>query len=276
MSTSNQMLKRIVVTALCWFTLSSSSSTTFPSFASAFTITTTATTTKTTAVFSSNDKGGESEEVKGTPETALDLFASEGWPPIKKDLDSLPIFCVANQQGKPIAYSITINEETFQVPFFYCDVQDAKDELAKAKKANPDLSDGMDLIPFPLGVAFELWAKDQAVLIPSAAAIAQAGAPPGTSPIGQQVPLFACMDIMQEIDGKASLPLFMVLEEANAAVEEAVGADTQGSTVDDFEVVSLSLNRAVELLATVPETPAFQFIPPKASLEHIDEYLSDA
>lgn len=217
------------------------------------------------------------EDKEDTPKSALELFESEGWTPIKKDLDSLPIFCVANQEGKPIAYSITVNKETFQVPFFYCDVEDAKEELEKSKKANPQLSDGMDLIPFPLGVAFEMWSKDQAVLIPSAASIAQAGAPPGTSPIGQEVPLFACMDIMQETpDGKGALPLFMVLDEANAAIEEAVQADDEGATSDEFEVVSLSLNRAVELLATVPETPAFQFIPPKASLKHIDEYLSDA
>jgi hypothetical protein len=214
----------------------------------------------------------DSSSEEKAPSTANELFESEGWVPIKKDIDQIPIFCVANKEGKPIAYSITINKDTFQVPFFYCDVEDAQKELKKAKEANKDLSDGMDLIPFPLGVAFEMWSKDQAVLIPSAAAIAQAGAPPGTSPVGQQVPLFACMDIMQETpDGKGALPLFMVLADANAAIDEAVKMD--GGSTNDFEVVSLSLNRAVELLATVPETPAFQFIPPENSLKFINDYL---
>lgn len=217
----------------------------------------------------------DEESSADTPSSALELFESEGWAPIKKDLDSVPIFCVANKEGKPIAYSVTINKDTFQVPFFYCDVEDAKAELAKAKEANTDIALDMDLVPFPLGVAFELWSKDQAVIVPSAEAIKQAGAPPGTNPIGQPVPLFACMDVMQETpDGKGALPLFMVLEEANEAVEEAVESD--GGSADDFEVVSLSLNRAVELLATVPETPGFQFIPPESSVKHIDEYLTDS
>eukprot|EP00980_Cylindrotheca_fusiformis_P028594 scaffold22613_cov126-Cylindrotheca_fusiformis.AAC.14 len=217
----------------------------------------------------------EEETKKATPSSALELFASEGWGPIKKDMDSVPTFCVSNKEGKPIAYAITINDDTFQVPFFYCDVDDAKDELAKAKEANSELAAEMDLIPFPLGVAFEMWSKDQAVIVPSAEAIKQAGAPPGTNPIGQPVPLFACMDIMQETsDGKGALPLFLDMEEANGAVKEAV--DSDGGSSDDFEVVSLSLNRAVELLATVPGTPGFQFIPPQSSIKHINEYLSES
>ena len=163
------------------------------------------------------------------------------------------------------------DDKTFKVPFFYCDVEDAKTELDKSKE-NTGL-DGLDLIPFPLGVAFEMWAKDEAVIVPNKEAILQAGAPPGTNPVGQQVPLFACMDIMQQSeDGKALLPLFMVLEEANAAVSQAVEMD--GGTADEFEVVSLSLQRAVEQLATVPNTPAFQFIPPKSSVDYIQKYLS--
>jgi len=131
----------------------------------------------------------------------------------------------------------------------------------------------LDLIPYPLGKAFQMWANDKAVVVPSKSAIMAAGAPPNANPIGQQVPLFACMDIMQEMeDGTAVLPLFLDLDEANAAMDQALEVD--GGSSDDFEVVSLSLPRAVELLATVPETPAFQFMPPMASVKYIQEYLS--
>jgi hypothetical protein len=61
-----------------------------------------------------------------------------------------------------------------------------------------------------------MWAQDEAVIVPSKRAILQAGAPPGSNPIGQQVPLFACMEIMQSNeDGTCGvLPLFMDLDES--------------------------------------------------------------
>jgi hypothetical protein len=206
------------------------------------------------------------------PGSAEDLFASEGWQPIKEDLNQLPVFTVATKEGNPLAYEIETKGKTFSVPCFFCDIEEARKELEDTKQKSGSM-ERIDLVPFPLGQAFELWAKDEAVIVPSKHAILQAGAPPGTNPIGQQVPLFACMDIMEEGEnGKGVLPLFMVLEEANAALVDAVEAD--GGSVDDFEVVSLSLNRAVDLLATVPETPAFHFIPPAASMKYIQEYLS--
>ncbi|CAJ1963781.1 unnamed protein product [Cylindrotheca closterium] len=228
------------------------------------------------------------------PETAVELFDSESWKIIKKDLDAVPIFCVANKEGKPVAYSITVKKTqdededaepiTFQVPFFYVDVEDAKTELKKVRDSNKEKAEEMDLIPFPLGSAFEMWSNDQAVIIPSGKAVQQAGAPPGTNPIGQAVPLFCCMEIMQETEVKDAegnikmapvLPLFMVLEECNAAVDQAVEMD--GGTSDDFEVASLSLTAAIEQLATqIKGVPGFQVMPPQASLEYINNYLSSS
>jgi len=248
--------------------------------------------TLTTSLHLASGEGAKPDQ----PASAQELFKSEGWAPIKKDLDSVPIFCVANKEGKPIVYSVTVKKReegtngddaqpsTFQIPFFYTDVEDAKAELKKAKDESDDktMPDELDLIPFPLGVAFEMWTKDQAAIIPSGKAVQQAGAPPGTSPIGQSVPLFACMEIMQEMevpseDGETKnvpvLPLFMVLEECNAAVDEAVKMD--GGKADEFEVISLSLTRAVEQLATVPGTPGFQLIPPQASIQYINTYLTE-
>jgi hypothetical protein len=202
---------------------------------------------------------------------STDLFTSEGWKPIEADLNKLPIFTVATQDGKPLAYTVETKGNSYTAPQFYIDIDDALEELQKAKDSTG--LEGLDLVPYPMGQAFQLWASDQAIIVPNKEAILQAGAPEGTDPIGQQVPLFACMDIMQETeDGRSLLPLFMVLEDANLAMEQALEAD--GGTKEDFEVVSLSLSRAVEMLATVPETPAFQFIPPSSSVKYIQEYLS--
>lgn len=96
---------------------------------------------------------------------------------------------------------------------------------------------------------------------------------PNANPMGQQVPLFACMEIAQENEkGKPVLPLFFELEDANDAVSQAVSAD--GGKVEDFEVVGLDLPQAVSLLTNENES-AFQFIPPSSSLKHIRDYLSN-
>ena len=85
--------------------------------------------------------------------------------------------------------------------------------------------------------------------------------------------MFCCMEIAEEgPDGKPKLPLFMALEDANAALSEAVSAD--GGKADEFEVVCLSLNRAVEQLAFSPESSAFRFLPPSKSIKYIRDYLS--
>ena len=207
------------------------------------------------------------------------LFDSEGWKAIQVDLDRVPVFTVATQEGHPLAYTVEIKGTTFNVPCFYCDVAAALFELEQAKsnwdeKTAETSGEDLDIVPFPLGKAFELWATDQAVIVPSKQSILQAGAPPGTNPIGQQVPMFACMEIMEQDEdgGGAKLPVFMSLDDANAAVKEAVDAD--GGKVEDFDVACLSLSGCVEQLATVPETPAFHFIPPSNSMKYIQDYLS--
>ena len=117
-----------------------------------------------------------------------------------------------------------------------------------------------------------MWSKNEAVIVPNKMSIISAGAPTTANPMGQVVPLFACMEIAQEDkDGNAVLPLFFELEDANAAVAEAVSLD--GGKKEDFEVVGLSLPQAVQLLSQSKEN-AFQFIPPSSSIKHIRDYLS--
>lgn len=208
-----------------------------------------------------------------TPSDPQALFEMEGWKNIADDLHQFPLFAVATSEGIPVSYRVTLNEETtYDIPFFFCNIDEALQELDDARKINQN-SD-MRLVPFPLGTAFRLWCTDQAVIVPSKASIRQAGAPPGTDPVGQTVPMWACLEISEEMDdGKPRLPIFMDLEDANAAVMEALGAD--GGKLDDFEVVCLSLSGAIEQLATVPEeSPSFHFIPPSSSMKYIEEYQS--
>ena len=208
------------------------------------------------------------------------MFESDGWKNIAENLSSFPLFTIATPENKPVAYSITIGtakgeEKTFNIPFIYCDVTEALVELEKTQqmtKANKSADKELKLIPFPLDQAFKLWCDDRAVIVPSKASILQAGAPAGTNQIGQKVPLWCCFDVTEEQEGglPPKLPLFMSLEDANAAVLEAVAGDR--TKVDDLEVVCLSLDGAIEQLVTVPEeSPSFHFIPPTKSIKYIEE-----
>lgn len=204
--------------------------------------------------------------------TPNELFDSPGWESIKVELDQVPVFAVANEEGNPIKYRIEKKDSSFEVPLFYTHVSDALQELEKAKENTP--LPGMDINPFPLGGIFEMWAKDTAVIVPNKKSIISAGAPPGANPMGQQVPLFACMEISQENEnGKPVLPLFFELEDANDAASQAAAFD--GGKGEDLEVVGLNLAEAVSLLANAKDAAtAFHFIPPASSLKHIRDYLS--
>ncbi len=106
------------------------------------------------------------------------------------------------------------------------------------------------------------------VIVPNKKSIIQAGAPPNAVAMGQQLPLFACMEIAQENEnGRHVLPLFLELDDANDAVTQAVSLD--GGEREDFEVVCLNLSEAVSLLANAKEEQtAFHFVPPSSSLKH--------
>ena len=84
--------------------------------------------------------------------TPNELFDSPGWESIKKELDQVPIFAVANEEGSPIKYEISKKGDSFQVPLFYTHVSDALVELEKAKENTP--LPGMDINPYPLGGIF--------------------------------------------------------------------------------------------------------------------------
>mmetsp|Transcript_45649 Transcript_45649/g.49275 ORF Transcript_45649/g.49275 Transcript_45649/m.49275 type:complete len:272 (+) Transcript_45649:105-920(+) len=208
----------------------------------------------------------------------MGIFESEGWKNIAEDLKRFPLFSVATAEGNPVAYQINVGEKTFNIPFFYCDVTEGSAELEKVQANSAKVTRGeeLKLIPFPLEQAFKLWSDDKAVIVPSKASILQAGAPAGTNPIGQRVPMWACLEISEEQEGglPPKLPIFMSLDDANAAVKEAAGGDR--TKVDNFEVVCLSLDSAIEQLVTESEeSPSFHFIPPSKSMKYIEENIDE-
>ena len=189
-------------------------------------------------------------------------MSSAGWPALKEALDKLPVFTVANEEGKPLEYEV----DGKQSAIFYADVEAAKNELKAAQGQYPDLN--CDLIPVGLGTAFPLTCEGKATLVPGMAELQAAGAPAGAPAVGQTLPLFACMEMSREQDGKPILPLFMSHADCVQAVKQASEADGE----DGLEIVGLSLPSVVDRLSSTTES-AFTFVSPTASSKYITDYL---
>lgn len=192
------------------------------------------------------------------------ILEAPGWEGVRKLLNELPVFCCANVQGQPLQYEM----DGKPLAMFYACVDAAKAELALARKEYPELE--LDIVPFQLGEAFRLSRQGAGILVPSKESLIAAGAPRDASPVGQELPLFCCMEMAQEVDGTAMLPMFMDMASAKAAVAEASKAG--GDDGDQLEIVGLSLNKAIEQLVSL-DSPAFMFVPPASSLAHIQAYL---
>jgi hypothetical protein len=197
---------------------------------------------------------------------AADPFEGAGWPQLQANLDKLPMFTVANQEGKPLQYEV--GEKPLAV--FYADVDAAKIELAQSLSQFPDL--GCDLIPVGLGSAYKLTCEGKAMIVPGLADLVAAGAPEGAEPMGQELPLFACMDMSQAGKNGPVLPLFVSHADCAAAVEQATAAE---SPEEPLEISCLSLPSVVERLASLamPGTGGFEFMAPDKTLQHIAGYL---
>ena len=108
------------------------------------------------------------------------------------------------------------------------------------------------------------------MVVPGIAELRAAGAPEGAEPMGQEVPLFACMDMKR--DGN-QIPLFMSYADGAAAVKEhATSVD-----VDDALAIDaiFSLQSIVEELADLedPASGELVFEAPSSSLQHAASHL---
>jgi hypothetical protein len=206
----------------------------------------------------------------GSKSKVQKAIASSSWQALSAELDRLPVFTVANQEGQPLQYEI----DGSPTALFYADVEAAKKELTSAREMFPELN--CDLIPVGVGSAFKLQEEGKAALLPAAADLTAAGAPAGTSALGQPLPLFACMEMSQQAEGgKPVLPIFMAWSDCAQAVSQA----TQDGADEKLEIVGLSLPSVVERLGNVvdgEEPPAFAFIPSASSAKFIGEYLENS
>ncbi len=86
--------------------------------------------------------------------------------------------------------------------------------------------------------------------------------------MGQQLPLFGCMEIQStQPDGKSMTPLFFNYEEAEAAMNMALSG-AGGADTSKFKVSVVPLVQAVQTAATNKEK-SFIFEAPEKSLEYL-------
>lgn len=195
------------------------------------------------------------------PSSMEELFATpEIWGPIKKELNVVPVFSCSNESGQPMQYGV----ENSKVAFFFTDLYAAKVEFEKSKEETK--LDGLQLLPYPLGDIVEMAAKRSALIIPSEASLIAAGAPKGTNPMGQILPLFCYMELSQDReDGSSSTPLFISKADADDALKQALNGVEDD--ISKFTIQIFPLTQAIQIVARSEGKKVYTFVP---SVEAID------
>ena len=193
---------------------------------------------------------------------------SEKWPALQGVLDELPVFTVANGEGQPLQYQTQGSKGERQLAIFYTDVKAAEEQFYTARNQFPDL--GCDIVSVGLGFAYKLTSEGKAMLVPGVADLMGAGAPEGAQPMGQELPLFACMELKHDTEGDQApkVPLFVSHADCAAAGLTAPGGPFEVNAI-------LSLQSYVEELAGLddPSKGEFAFVPPSAALQHVASYV---
>lgn len=140
--------------------------------------------------------------------------------------------------------------------------------LATTQAQSPDLRD-IDLVPVGLGLAYRLSCEGRAMLVPGVAELVALGAPEDAQPLGQELPLFMCPEMTSESEDGPVVPLFMCFTDCADAVEASVDPRD-----DPKQITGLPLGGVVEQQLVDPLAgPNFSFVPPSASLAHVEAYL---
>lgn len=176
-------------------------------------------------------------------------------------LNKLPLFTVANKEGKMLQYSVGKK----QLAVFFSDVEAAKKQRADTKKQDPEC----DLIAVGLGSAYKLSCSGSAMIVPGLADLVGAGAPADAQPMGQELPLFGCTKLSRNTEEGLIVSLFMSHADCAAAVEAA----PSGVDQDDLQPITpYSLQSVVDQLND-PSSPAISFVAPTPSVHHIEHYV---
>ena len=197
--------------------------------------------------------------------------ASDGWNAILPELEQVPVFVCANAAGQPLQYE----RDGRPIALFYTDIAQAQRELKDRRKDFPKLD--LRLLPIGLGSAFKRASVGNAIIVPSAAELANAAEPEAGEVYAAGVPLFGCLAMRKphaNRDGVQAMPLFMCAADAESSRDAA--AQTAAPGTQGLELLVISLERALERMVAQPSDDGliFEIVPSADSVDFVREFLA--
>jgi hypothetical protein len=202
---------------------------------------------------------------------AASTVASDGWKALMAELDQVPVFVCANAAGQPLQYE----KEGRPLALFYTDLAQAQQELKERRQELPELD--LRLLPIGLGSAFKRASVGNAIVVPSAAELANAADPEADEPYGAGVPLFGCLAMRKphaNREGVQAMPLFLCAADAESSRDAAAQMAAPGT--QGLELLVIPLARALERMVEQPSDDGliYEIVPPGASVDFVRQFLA--
>jgi len=212
---------------------------------------------------------------------------------VAERLNLVPVFAIVSQNGTPVVANIEREGRTIQVASFWLDRNQAQQALEQVKAKNPEIGKQAQVVPIPLGYAYEKSEEERAKnsnlyfeVVPRPSDVEAAkqvlketGQEVPPEAIG--VPLFygrsseGLLTIEQE--GQEVVPFFFDRNDLKGALERAAAQNPEVVGKTQIEVTSLAIVVERMLAPDAQEdVQKIAFIPPRASLEYVQSWIRAA
>ncbi len=212
---------------------------------------------------------------------------------VAERLNLVPVFAIVSQNGTPVVANVEREGRTIQVASFWLDRNQAQQALEQVKAKNPEVGQQAQVVPIPLGYAYEKSEEERAKnsnlyfeVVPRAADVE--AAKQVLKETGQEVPpevigvpLFYGRSeeglLTIEQDGQEVVPFFFDRNDLKGALDRAAAQNPEVVGKTQIEVTSLAIVVERMLAPDAQEdVQKIAFIPPRASLEYVQSWIRSA
>jgi hypothetical protein len=212
---------------------------------------------------------------------------------VAERLNLVPVFAIVSQNGTPVVANVEREGRTIQVASFWLDQNQAQQALDQVKAKNPEVGQQAQVVPIPLGYAYEKSEEERAKnsnlyfeVVPRAADVE--AAKQVLKETGQEVPpevigvpLFYGRSgeglLTIEQDGQEVVPFFFDRNDLKGALDRAAAQNPEVVGKTRIEVTSLAIVVERMLAPDAQEdVQKIAFIPPRASLEYVQSLIRSA